>query len=251
MMPEHARLDPELAKIYEIQGAAMDRAEAAAMGALARLCLQTADEAGLRLWEELAGMETDASLPPDYRRQRVRARNVVASPTNAEAIRLSVEALTGAAVEVIENTAPYTFEAGILPAGGPINLGEARRLIREIAPAHLAFDVPLATNAAIGIRPERAIFRHRAGMAGRGKAGARPRRSTKFRSLGGGIEAGAEAEAFLHAAEMAGTGKAGTEPRRNTEGRLGAEGMAPAIAAEPFGYSVRRCGTGRAGSAKN
>jgi uncharacterized protein YmfQ (DUF2313 family) len=92
------------------------------------------------IWEWVYGIDTDDTLPLDFRRGRIMSKRLQHPPINPARIEAILTALTGVPVTVIENTGPYMFEV-ILDESqlSAANLTQMYRVLRQIKPSHLSF----------------------------------------------------------------------------------------------------------------
>lgn len=229
------------------------------------------------IWEWVYGFEPDDSLQPDYRRQRILAHIVGDAPINPEVIRRGVAALTGAKVEVIENTAPYTFEVVISPTGKPLNYIGIWKYIRKIKPSHLAFDALLETRTAIQITIGTRYNLLGYGLTGQYNAGTRPWTNVTAALRDTGVLIGAEGRPSVFDFPLAGTlpgpnilfkqdgmmidpvltaapyqvaypmtgddGRAGTHPQPNVAGGISDTGVETDISAQGLVFPFEAAGT--------
>lgn len=96
---------------------------------------------GLALWEQQAGIETDASLPLAARRTAVKQKLVAGGNTTAEMVRQLAESITGYEARVILND-DYSFSLEFLGERNElmdIDVSEIRSVVEQIKPAHLLF----------------------------------------------------------------------------------------------------------------
>lgn len=140
--------------LYEVIGREWDEMAAWAEGMRAEINPQTCTWS-IAIWEWVYGIEPDETLQLEYRRQRILSKFVGLKPINPEVIRRGVTALIGGAdgeVEVNDFAGPYRFEVILHPAGKkPLNYAKIFTYIREIKPAHLAFDAAIETKLDITI----------------------------------------------------------------------------------------------------
>jgi len=96
----------------------------------------------LPIWEFMYGFEPDDTLSLEERRQRVVLRKMTGNPPISPArVEAVLSALTGGGVTVTEDVAPYTFRVEFHPGPPGDVLEAALRLLREIKPSHLSFQV--------------------------------------------------------------------------------------------------------------
>ncbi|MCL2087660.1 MAG: YmfQ family protein, partial [Oscillospiraceae bacterium] len=98
-------------------------------------------------WEQLYGIESDVSLPLDFRRGRIRAKKLQKPPLNPARIEAAIFALTGVPIALVESDEPYTFEVVLKPTDDEPNHSLMFRTIRAIKPSHLSFTTILPLNS--------------------------------------------------------------------------------------------------------
>lgn len=92
----------------------------------------------LELWEEQYGIKTNLNLTYEERREIVRAKMRGQGLCTKEMLKNVCKSFNGGTVDVIENTAPYTFKIKFIDAKGiPKNIEKLKEVINEIKPAHL------------------------------------------------------------------------------------------------------------------
>lgn len=92
----------------------------------------------LSLWEELYGIEPNASLPDAQRREIIRAKMRSAGTTTPALIELVAESYVNGDVAVTEQPADYTFTITFISTKGrPPLLDSLKAAIEKIKPAHL------------------------------------------------------------------------------------------------------------------
>lgn len=161
------------------------------------------------IWEWVYGIETDESLPIEYRRQRILAKIIGVRPINPEIIRRGVAALMGGEpdeVEVNDFVGPYRFEVILHPSGkSPFNYARIFEYVQEIKPSHLAFEAAVETKVDITIEIGTSWNLVGFGLTGQYNCGTRPNINTKGRLHDLFIMVDAEGLAAAIQSEVAGT----------------------------------------------
>lgn len=88
-------------------------------------------------WEKLYGIESDESLPLEYRRKMLMAKKIQRALMNPEIIRTCAEAFTGTNIDVIDPSGPYCFMIVIHPLVRDFNFKELQNYINTMKPSHL------------------------------------------------------------------------------------------------------------------
>jgi hypothetical protein len=97
---------------------------------------------GLDLFEEELGLVTDKSVSYEERRERILAKKRGNGTTTKAMIKNTAEAFSGGEVEVIENFSDYSFVVKFVGVKGiPKNLALFKKMIEEIKPAHLNYEL--------------------------------------------------------------------------------------------------------------
>ena len=97
---------------------------------------------GLDLFEEELGLVTDKSVSYEERRERILAKKRGNGTTTKAMIKNTAEAFSGGEVEVIENFSDYSFIVKFVGVKGiPKNLALFKKMIEEIKPAHLNYEL--------------------------------------------------------------------------------------------------------------
>lgn len=97
---------------------------------------------GLDLFEEELGLTTDKSIDYEERRERILAKKRGNGTTTKAMIKNTAEAFSGGEVEVIENFNDYSFVVKFVGVKGiPKNLALFKKMIEEIKPAHLNYEL--------------------------------------------------------------------------------------------------------------
>lgn len=133
----------------EIQNA-MDPSASAAWtardGLAAQLCVDTATW-GLQYWEKSLGIPVEVNKDLNYRRSRVRSKLRGAGATTVALIRNVAESYSNGDVDVIEHPAQYSIDIKFVGTIGiPPNLDDLTASLREIMPAHIAWDYIIIYN---------------------------------------------------------------------------------------------------------
>lgn len=93
---------------------------------------------GLSFWEEQYGIETNINLSYEERREVVRAKIRGQGLCTKEMLKNVCRSFNGGTVDVIENSAPYTFTIRFIDTKGvPKNIEKLKAVINEVKPAHL------------------------------------------------------------------------------------------------------------------
>ncbi len=106
----------------------------------------------IAIWEWAYGIESDDAIPLELRRQKIFAKIIGVKPINPEVMRRGIAALTGrpnSDVAVKDFIAPYTFGIKILASPKEYPAAEIVKWVRDVKPAHLAFEIAVETQAAI------------------------------------------------------------------------------------------------------
>lgn len=183
--------------MYEVIGREWDEMRAWAEGMKIEINPQTCTWS-VAIWEWVYGIESDETLKLEYRRQRILAKILGTKPINPEVIRRGVAALTGAEVEVEDFSGPYRFDVVMHPTEAPLPYAKVFRYIREIKPAHLAFEAAVETKVDITIEIDTRWNLLGFGLTGQYNAGTRPNTNTKaaLRDLVVTVDAGGLAALF-------------------------------------------------------
>lgn len=95
----------------------------------------------LPMWCSFAGIDYDSDLPIDIIRSNILAALKAKETTTVEVIKNIVESYSNGTCEVIEHYGRYQFTikfVGIV--GVPKKIGEIRKIIDKLKPAHLNYD---------------------------------------------------------------------------------------------------------------
>jgi len=194
--------------MYEVIGREWDEMRKWAEGLKDEINPQTCTWS-IGIWEWVYGIETDESLPIEYRRQRILAKIIGVRPINPEVIRRGVAALMGGEldeVEVNNFVGPYRFEVILHPSGkSPFNYVKIFEYVRKIKPSHLAFEATVETKVDITIEIGTSWNLVGFGLTGQYNCGTRPNINTKGRLHDLFITVDAEGLAAAIRPEVAGT----------------------------------------------
>lgn len=95
---------------------------------------------GLAEWERAIGLDTDILKPLEFRREQIRAKLRGRGTTTKQMIVDVAKSYSNGEVEVIEDTANYSFKIKFVGTKGlPPNMADLTLTIEEIKPAHLSF----------------------------------------------------------------------------------------------------------------
>ena len=101
----------------------------------------------LDLWEEQYGIKTNINLSYEERREIVRAKIRGQGMCTIEMLKNVCKSFNGGTVDVIENSAPYTFTIRFIDTKGvPKNIEKLKEVINEIKPAHMLVDYQFKYN---------------------------------------------------------------------------------------------------------
>lgn len=101
----------------------------------------------LSRYEKIYGLEVDISKSNDFRRERIKAKLRGQGTTTKELIKNVVSSFSNGDVEVIEDSANYTFKIKFVGVKGiPSNMADLILTIEEIKPAHLSFSFEYSYN---------------------------------------------------------------------------------------------------------
>ena len=96
---------------------------------------------GLSYWEEEYGIKTNLNLTYEERREIVKAKMRGQGICSKEMLKNVCEAFSGGEVNILENTAPYTFTIQFTGVKGiPRNMQGLKEAINDIKPAHMLYD---------------------------------------------------------------------------------------------------------------
>ena len=124
--------------MYEVIGREWDEMREWAEELKAEIYPQTCTWS-IDIWEWIYGIESNESLPLEYRRQKVLTKITGARPVNPETIRRGVAALAGMGIKVEVNgfAGPYQFDVVIHPEDTPLPYQQILRYINDVKPAHV------------------------------------------------------------------------------------------------------------------
>lgn len=94
----------------------------------------------LSRYEKIYGIQVDVSKSNEFRRERIRAKIRGTGTVTKQMIENVAKSYSNGEVEVIENTADYSFKVKFVGTKGiPDNMADLTLTINEIKPAHLSF----------------------------------------------------------------------------------------------------------------
>lgn len=95
----------------------------------------------LSRYEKIYGIQVDVSKSNEFRRERIKAKIRGTGTVTKQMIIDTAASFSNGEVEVIEDTANYSFKIKFIGARGiPANMGDLTLTLEEIKPAHLAFE---------------------------------------------------------------------------------------------------------------
>lgn len=128
-------LEPEALTLWTAQGGLMDQ-----------LCVNTATW-GLQYWEQTLGITVEQGKDLEYRRSRIRSKLRGSGVTTVALIESVTESFANGDVAVTEYPQAYRLEIKFVGTIGiPPNLEDLTASLREILPAHLAWDYVMVYN---------------------------------------------------------------------------------------------------------
>ena len=128
-------LEPEALALWTAQGGLMDQ-----------LCVNTATW-GLQYWEQTLGITVEQGKDLEYRRSRIRSKLRGSGVTTVALIESVAESFSNGDVAVTEDPQAYRLEIKFVGTIGiPPNLEDLTASLREILPAHLAWDYVMVYN---------------------------------------------------------------------------------------------------------
>lgn len=128
-------LEPEALSLWTAQGGLMDQ-----------LCVNTATW-GLQYWEQTLGITVEQGKDLEYRRSRIRSKLRGSGVTTVALIESVAESFSNGDVAVTEYPQAYRLEIKFVGTIGiPPNLEDLTASLREILPAHLAWDYVMVYN---------------------------------------------------------------------------------------------------------
>lgn len=127
----------EIKAIYTAQGTELGRLLYYLDDIKKQLHIDTATW-GLSLWEEAYGIATNLNYSFEERREIIKAKKRGNETCTIALVKSVSRAFSGGEVNVIENTAPYTFTIQFIGVKGiPKNMQGLINAIEDIKPAHL------------------------------------------------------------------------------------------------------------------
>lgn len=138
--------------LYEVMGQEVDDAEIRFSELREQANPETATWA-LRYWEQRYGIEVDESRSLAARRADIIAHRGARAPMNPARVEAILSAMTGRAVHVEENVAPYTIRVDIEAGGEPLDYSAVVDRLKCIKPSHIAFQVFVTADATIKVSP--------------------------------------------------------------------------------------------------
>lgn len=128
-------LEPEALAIWTARDGLMDQ-----------LCVNTATW-GLQYWEQTLGITVEQGKDLEYRRSRIRSKLRGSGVTTVALIESVAESFSNGDVAVTEHPQAYRLEIKFVGTIGiPPNLEDLTASLREILPAHLAWDYVMVYN---------------------------------------------------------------------------------------------------------
>ena len=128
-------LEPEALALWTAQGGLMDQ-----------LCVNTATW-GLQYWEQTLGITVEQGKDLEYRRSRIRSKLRGSGVTTVALIESVAESFSNGDVAVTDDPQAYRLEIKFVGTIGiPPNLEDLTASLREILPAHLAWDYVMVYN---------------------------------------------------------------------------------------------------------
>ena len=128
-------LEPETLALWTVRDGLMDQ-----------LCVNTATW-GLRYWEQTLGIPVEQEKALEYRRSRIRSKLRGSGVTTVALIESVAESFSNGDVAVTEDPQACRLEIKFVGTVGiPPNLEDLTESLREILPAHLAWDYVIVFN---------------------------------------------------------------------------------------------------------
>lgn len=128
-------LEPEALALWTARDGLMDQ-----------LCVNTATW-GLQYWEQTLGITVEQGKDLEYRRSRIRSKLRGSGVTTVALIESVAESFSNGDVTVTEDPQAYRLEIKFVGTIGiPPNLEDLTASLREILPAHLAWDYVMVYN---------------------------------------------------------------------------------------------------------
>jgi len=138
-IPVFLRNSNVILSILNAEGEESDDVRAGIRDILNQFYVETATEIGLTLWEQMLGLSSYAGKPLSQRRSRIISKIRGIGTLTVNLIKNVAESYVYGTVEVIEDTASYSFIVKFIDAlGAPPNLQDLMDAIEDIKPAHLA-----------------------------------------------------------------------------------------------------------------
>lgn len=124
--------------MYEVIGREWDEMREWAEELKAEIYPQTCTWS-IDIWEWIYGIESNESLPLEYRRQKLLTKITGARPVNPETIRRGIAALAGIGVKVKVNgfSGPYQFDIAMYPGDIPLPYKQIISYVNNVKPAHI------------------------------------------------------------------------------------------------------------------
>ena len=124
-----AAVEPEILALWEARDSL-----------LAQLNVETATW-GLKYWEQTLGIPVEESKDVSYRRSRIQSKLRGAGVTTVALIKNVAESFANGEVEVTEYPSLFKLEITFVSQMGvPPNINDLTAALKEILPAHLAWD---------------------------------------------------------------------------------------------------------------
>ncbi len=139
LLPGNYSKSPHVTKIQEGLNYSVEAVQTAKNDLFNQLFVNTATW-GLAAWEKALGIDTDISKTYEFRRERINAKLRGIGTVTKQMIIDTAASYSNGEVEVIEDTANYSFTIKFVGTKGiPANMSDLTITIEEIKPAHLAF----------------------------------------------------------------------------------------------------------------
>ena len=152
LLPNYYKKSTEAVDLQSAFGTWTDSLFSAKTELLRQMNVSTATW-GLSTWEKALGLETDASKPYSYRRERVLSKLRGAGTTTAAMIQNVAESFSNGEVAIIEYNHENRFEVKFTGTFGlPPNMADLTKAIEEIKPAHLAYSYVFIFNTYEALR---------------------------------------------------------------------------------------------------
>lgn len=145
-VPELLKEIKEFSALYEVDNKELNDILTEIYDIFSQCRIKTATW-GLVYWEELFGITTDLSLSYEERREALIARKTGHGTATISKIKDIARSFTGGEIEVIENSADYSFVIKFISQKGiPSNLEAFKDAIDKIKPSHLAYTLQFLYN---------------------------------------------------------------------------------------------------------